>query len=105
MNNLNNKKILLIIFINLFNYDISIALPNCENPEHNNWNDCSGTFTSSSGSVYSGEWKDGKYNGQGTITFGHGDKYTGEWKDGKYNGQGILSRPRLFQSSYLGSGS
>ena len=33
--------------------------------------------------TYTGEWKDGKENGQGTYTYVDGTvTYTGEWKDG-----------------------
>ena len=32
--------------------------------------------------TYTGEWKDGLYNGQGTMTDG-GKSFTGEWKNGE----------------------
>jgi V8-like Glu-specific endopeptidase len=70
-----------------------------------------GTFVSPSGSVYSGEWKNGrisgkgtaKYsdgsiyegiftagrpNGSGTITYSDGSKYSGNWQNGEINGAG-----------------
>ena len=50
-----------------------------------NWQ---GTYTSSNGDKYVGEYKDGKKHGQGTFTFANGDKYVGEYKDGKRDGQG-----------------
>ena len=50
-----------------------------------------GTFTSSGGNKYVGEFKDGKENGQGTYTWTDGDKYVGEWKDGKRTGQGTFT--------------
>ena len=34
------------------------------------------------GSTYTGEFKDGKKNGQGTMKFKNGDTYTGEFKNG-----------------------
>ena len=37
---------------------------------------------------YSGEWKDGKLNGQVTLTLYDGKKYEGESNDEKMNGQG-----------------
>ena len=37
---------------------------------------------------YTGEFKDGKRNGQGTCKFADGDEYTGQWEDGNRNGQG-----------------
>ena len=36
-----------------------------------------------SGMTYTGEWKDGNYNGRGTDTYPDGTTHTGEWKDGK----------------------
>ena len=33
--------------------------------------------------TYTGEWKDGMFNGQGTGTYADGYTYTGEWKDGE----------------------
>lgn len=43
-------------------------------------------YTYLSGTVYDGEWKDGKKHGRGAMTFGNGDKYDGEWKRGKEHG-------------------
>ena len=43
-----------------------------------------GTYTSADGTTtYTGEFKDGKFNGKGTMTYPDGGKDTGEWKDGK----------------------
>ena len=41
-----------------------------------------GTYTSSDGDKYVGEFKDGKQHGQGTLTTTDGQKYVGGWKDG-----------------------
>ena len=41
-----------------------------------------GTYTSSDGSKYEGEWKDGGNHGQGTLTFSDGTKKEVEYKDG-----------------------
>ena len=48
----------------------------------------SGAYKLSDGSVYNGQWKDGKFNGQGTYKFKDGTVYNGEFKDGNQNGQG-----------------
>jgi hypothetical protein len=37
---------------------------------------------------YTGEFKDGKRNGQGTCKFADGAEYTGQWEGGNRNGQG-----------------
>ena len=41
-----------------------------------------------SGDIYKGDWKDGKWEGQGSTTYSNGEKYEGFWKDGKMNGDG-----------------
>lgn len=38
--------------------------------------------------TYTGEWADGKPNGQGYILYDTGNTYDGGWKDGKMNGKG-----------------
>ncbi len=45
-----------------------------------------GTSTSKNGTVYVGEWKDNKKNGKGTLTMADGSKYVGEWKDNILSG-------------------
>ena len=45
------------------------------------------------GTMYSGDWKNGKYDGQGTITFPDGSMYVGTFKDGEYHGHGNLTLP------------
>ena len=52
-----------------------------------------GTFTTTDGHKYVGEFKDGKLNGQGTYTFPDGEKYVGEYKDGNRNGYGTYTFP------------
>ena len=93
-------------------------LPPCPGSDVARWSNCFGSFTTSKGDKYVGEFKDGKYNGQGTyfffvdsqllrgekyvgefkndnangqgtFTYANGDKYVGEVKDGQRNGQGI----------------
>lgn len=41
-----------------------------------------GTFTSASGAIYTGQFKDNKYNGEGTLTSNNGSVEKGMWKDG-----------------------
>ena len=40
------------------------------------------------GTVYTGEWQDGKMHGRGTLTFPNGEKYTGQWVRGGKHGEG-----------------
>jgi hypothetical protein len=40
------------------------------------------------GSSYSGDTKDGRFNGNGTYFFQTGTKYVGELKDGMFEGKG-----------------
>ena len=47
-----------------------------------------GTIEFNDGSVYEGDFLDGKFHGQGTLTDPDGDYYTGQWDNGKRHGQG-----------------
>lgn len=47
--------------------------------------------TISDRSKYSGQWKDGRFEGQGTYSWADGDKYTGEWEDDLFEGQGTYT--------------
>ncbi|HIC59668.1 MAG TPA: hypothetical protein EYO71_06295 [Rhodospirillales bacterium] len=59
------------------------SLPPCPEDQTQRYHNCFGTFTTSDGDKYVGEYKDGKKHGQGTYTFADGSKYVGEYKDGK----------------------
>jgi hypothetical protein len=50
-----------------------------------------GTFISSDGDKYVGNWKSGLMNGYGTMTFANGAKYVGNWKSGSQNGYGTFT--------------
>jgi len=41
--------------------------------------------------IYDGGWKDGLYHGQGTFTVDNVATYTGAWKKGKKDGEGIMT--------------
>lgn len=59
----------------------------------------SGTIVLDNG-TYKGEWnKDKRPHGKGTLTLNDGQVYTGEFKDGKYDGQGEL---RMLRQTYTG---
>lgn len=49
-----------------------------------------GTFTFSSGESYTGEFKAGTYSGNGTYTFTNGDKFVGQFLNGTYDGIGTI---------------
>lgn len=40
--------------------------------------------------MYDGEWKEEKKHGYGVYTTNNGDRYEGEWKDDQMDGKGIL---------------
>ena len=82
------KKLLLIALILFAGNATASSLPNCPSNYSEKWDNCFGTFTSSSGDKYVGEYKDDKIHGQGTNTWANGDKYVGEYKDGVRNGEG-----------------
>jgi hypothetical protein len=69
------------------------ALPKCPDDPNAFWTNCIGTYTTSDGGKFVGEFKDDKYNGQGTYTWPDGRKYVGEWKDDLANGQGTYTLP------------
>lgn len=52
---------------------------------------CFGTFTWSDGGTYSGEWQNGKMQGQGTYTQANGNIYVGQWEDNNRHGQGTYT--------------
>jgi len=52
-------------------------------------------------SVYLGEVKDGKPDGQGTVTWADGNIYVGAYKDGIRNGQGTTTFISGFMQSVL----
>jgi clan AA aspartic protease (TIGR02281 family) len=45
------------------------------------------------GERYSGDYRDGKYNGRGILVYANGEKYTGEFRDNLRNGRGIYTWP------------
>ena len=61
-----------------------------------------GVFYYSSGSKYSGDFKDGKRHGKGKFVWNSGAKYDGEWRNGKREGQGqeILADGTKYMGSY-----
>jgi hypothetical protein len=86
------KKILTIIVLGLLWCNTVSALPKCQGEYISKWTMCKGIKTTSKGSKYVGEFKDGKYHGKGTITNAAGDKYIGGWNNGKFFGEGTLTR-------------
>ena len=76
------------------------AVPSC-NETTPVWTDCFGTYTwhgvnNSKGHEYSGEWKNGVFEGHGTYYFlsdniAKGEIFEGQFKDGERNGQGTLT--------------
>ncbi len=60
-----------------------------------------GAFNSENGTVYVGQWQDGRYHGTGSIFHPDGSKYVGQWSAGKYDGKGILTLPNGEKRSVL----
>ena len=48
-----------------------------------------GVYRYADGTVYEGDFKDGKKHGRGVYRFANGSVYEGDWKDGKEHGQGV----------------
>ena len=93
------KKPLFIIVFALLLCNTAFALPKCQGEDTSKWTMCVGSMTTSKGSKYSGEFKNGKYHGQGTTTNATGDKYVGGWKDGKFYGKGTLTYSNGYKKS------
>ena len=93
------KKPLSIIVFALLLCNTASALPKCQGEDTFKWTMCVGSMTTSKGSKYSGEFKNGKYHGQGTTTNIAGDKYVGGWKDGKFYGKGTLTYSNGYKKS------
>ena len=55
-------------------------------------------MTWANGNKYSGEFKDGLYNGQGILILSNGERYLGEFKDSSYYGQGTLNLNKVTQN-------
>ena len=49
-----------------------------------------GSFTYSDGSIYIGDFNDGKPEGEGKCDYASGDKYVGGWKNHAPHGEGIM---------------
>jgi hypothetical protein len=49
-----------------------------------------GTIVWEDGAVYSGQWERGKRTGRGSYTWATGDRYVGQWKQNQLNGPGTL---------------
>ncbi len=80
---------MLIFAALMLSVGVSFAQPAC--PSNGYFHNCFGTYTFANEDTYTGEWKDGKKNGQGTYTFANGDTYAGEWSGDKKNGQGTYT--------------
>ena len=50
-----------------------------------------GKMTYEDGSVYQGEWRDGKKRGKGTMTYADGDVYEGKWDEDVFHGTGKMT--------------
>lgn len=60
------------------------------------WSNCTGTYKPPDGHTYTGEFQNGKRNGQGALTLANGARYVGGFRDSKYHGRGIYTWPNKF---------
>ena len=63
-------------------------IESCHGPDRTRWSNCIGEWTAPNGNKYTGEFKDGKFNGLGTFIYFTGSKYVGEFKNDRMEGQG-----------------
>jgi hypothetical protein len=75
----------------------------CKGSEVRVWNDCFGRYTFQNGEVYSGNWKNGKREGQGTHSFPNGGNYIGEFRQDAWNGKGTLAQAdgTLYEGTFV----
>ncbi len=52
-----------------------------------------GTMRYFNGSVYTGQWRNGKMHGNGSVRWEDRSSYSGEWVDGKRTGYGTYTWP------------
>lgn len=55
------------------------------------------------GSVYTGEWRDNQMHGKGRMRWDNGDSYEGTWSDGHMHGKGVFTSANgdRFQGSFV----
>lgn len=55
------------------------------------------------GSVYTGEWRDNQMHGKGRMRWDNGDSYDGTWSDGHMHGKGVYTSANgdRFQGSFV----
>lgn len=89
------KKFLLFIVVLALSFSCSIKLSAQNTGEYtgqyvNGKKQGQGTMMYSNGDKYTGEWLNDKQNGNGIMEYSYGDRYEGEWRNGLYNGLGIM---------------
>ncbi len=87
--------IIICVSVSFFYYKDSYFPTTCKFNEEENrvmtTARCTGTFTSSSGDIYTGEFDKGLRNGKGIYKYKSGNVYEGEFLDGLPHGQGTLT--------------
>ena len=98
------KKLIILISIILILFCKSSyaqsQLPLCQGLITWKWDNCWGTNRFENKDFYSGEYRNGKFNGFGTYSFFKGEKYVGGWKDGWFHGRGIYT---FIDNAYCGN--
>ena len=85
--------LVLVFFAFLGSTSQSFSLPFCPNDPNEYFHKCFGSFTTSDGDKYVGEWQNDEYHGKGVYHYlaanrYKGNKYFGEFRFGKANGKG-----------------
>tara|TARA_B100000029_G_scaffold507764_1_gene593123 strand:- start:1672 stop:2919 length:1248 start_codon:yes stop_codon:yes gene_type:complete len=63
----------------------------CVGEDIKNWSNCIGTYITKNTYKYTGEWQNGKQEGNGAEIWRDGTKYIGQYKNDKKNGKGTLT--------------
>ena len=91
------KKLLGIVVLGLLFSSNAYSLNNCLGDDPISWTNCIGSYNYPD-KKYTGEWVNGKREGQGISILNDGSSYEGEWKKNLPNGQGIMKIPYDYYS-------
>jgi hypothetical protein len=82
----------LLAFVSCGSTESAPTKPSCTGPVER-YDNCIGTSTSSDGASYTGDWRNGRPDGNGEMRLPNGDKYVGSFVEGKAEGLAIVYYP------------
>ena len=76
-----------LVTICLFLFASQVFAEECKGTDVSKWDNCHGILVNPNILKYSGEFKNGKANGQGILIYDEGTTYIGEFKNDLFHGQ------------------